>query len=342
MAMTEVLKSAKADTDAACAAIRAVLNTEFLRFTEPDLLSFAQLIETTARLVFTAQVRIAGEIDTRKIAASHGASSTAALLRDTLTISQADAHTRVSTATAVLPQLAVSGGIIDPVLPLLGAALADGQIGIEQTRTIVTTMTKLPTAVDPQLRDDVQETLVEQGILTEPKPFAKFARAIAEACDPDGKLNDTPDPDKVELHIGTRNASTGMTKFGGQLDDEGVELLNQSIQGLSIPRVEPDGTKDRRPAAVRQGQALKEVLRMFLDHGDAPTNGGERPHVTLTMRYDDLQHRIAAAVLSYGGPINAAEARRIACDAHIIPAVLGAGSEVLDVGRANRLIPPAI
>jgi hypothetical protein len=60
------------------------------------------------------------------------------------------------------------------------------------------------------------------------------------------------------------------------------------------------------------------------------------------MRYDDLQHNIADAVLSYGGPVSAAEARRIACDADIIPAVLGSGSEVLDVGRANRLFTPPI
>jgi hypothetical protein len=84
------------------------------------------------------------------------------------------------------------------------------------------------------------------------------------------------------------------------------------------------------------------VLRLFLDHGDAPTHGGERPHVTVTMRYDDLARRIADAVLSYGGPVSAAEARRIACDADIVPAVLGSGSEVLDVGRANRLLTPAI
>jgi hypothetical protein len=63
---------------------------------------------------------------------------------------------------------------------------------------------------------------------------------------------------------------------------------------------------------------------------------------TVTMRYDDLQKRIEAAVLSYGGPISAAEARRIACDADIIPAVLGSDSEVLDIGRASRLFTPPI
>jgi hypothetical protein len=174
-----VLTAAEAYSDAASDAVRAVIKAEYLKFTEAELLSFAQTFETHARLVFTAQVRLAGEIDGRKMAAAHGASSTSALLRETLTISQPDARTRVTTAAATLPQPAVSGGTIDPVLPLLGAALADGEIGVEQTRTIVTTMTRLPAAVDPQLRDDVQDTLVEHGILTEPKPLASAVKLDA-------------------------------------------------------------------------------------------------------------------------------------------------------------------
>ena len=142
-----VLTAAEAHADAASNAVRAVINAEYLRFTDAELLSFAQTFETTARLVFTAQVRIAGEIDARNIADRPRRTSTGALLRQTLTISPADARTRVNTAKATLPQQAVSGGTLDPVLPLLGAALADGEIGVEQTRTIVATMTKLPAAV---------------------------------------------------------------------------------------------------------------------------------------------------------------------------------------------------
>jgi len=156
-----------------------VIGANYLPFTEAELLSFAETFETHSRLVFTAQVRIAGEIDTRKMAAAHGASGTAALLRETLTISHPDARTRIDTAKATLPQPAVSGGTIDPVLPLLGAALADGEIGVEQARTIIATMTKLPAAVKPGLRQDVQESLVEQGILTQPKPFASAVKLDA-------------------------------------------------------------------------------------------------------------------------------------------------------------------
>ena len=41
--------------------------------------------------------------------------------------------------------------------------------------------------------------------------------------------------------------------------------------------------------------------------------------------------------LDTGAPISVAEARRLACDAHIVPAVLGGDSQVLDLGRTRRL-----
>ena len=53
--------------------------------------------------------------------------------------------------------------------------------------------------------------------------------------------------------------------------------------------------------------------------------------------YETLMGGIKAAKLDTGEHISAGLARRIACDAGIIPAVLGGKSEVLDLGRARRL-----
>jgi hypothetical protein len=39
--------------------------------------------------------------------------------------------------------------------------------------------------------------------------------------------------------------------------------------------------------------------------------------------------------------VSAAQARRLACTAHVIPAVLGGSSEVLDLGRGRRLFSAA-
>jgi Domain of unknown function (DUF222) len=52
--------------------------------------------------------------------------------------------------------------------------------------------------------------------------------------------------------------------------------------------------------------------------------------------------RWIGATLGSGAPIGAETARRLACDATIIPAVLGGAGEPLDVGRARRLVTPAI
>ena len=342
MELTSVIDSAQAEVAIACAALKTLQIMDIWKIPELDLLALAQSVEGLTRLGYAAQVRLAGEIDTRHTAASFGSASTIALLRETLTISGPDARARVNTAKVVLPQVQPSGAVADPVLPDLATALSDGSIGIEQTRTIVATIKGLPTNVNPGLLAAAKVILVQTGTVTEPKPFAMFAKSVALSCDPDGKLNDKDPHDRVELSIGTRNPDTGMTGIRGQLDDLGVELLGKAIEGLSKPQPAHDGTPDPRSAAVRRGHALKDVLRRYLNLGDAPTHGGERPHITITVDYHDLLQRIGAAYLELGGAISAAQARTLACDAEIIPMVMGSASEVLDVGRANRLFTPAI
>ena len=50
-----------------------------------------------------------------------------------------------------------------------------------------------------------------------------------------------------------------------------------------------------------------------------------------------LRDALKVAGLDTGETISAGEARRLACNAGIIPAVLGAGSVTLDLGRESRL-----
>jgi hypothetical protein len=79
-----------------------------------------------------------------------------------------------------------------------------------------------------------------------------------------------------------------------------------------------------------------------LDRGDLPTVAGERPHVTVTIGLNDLRDGTGHGTLNTGAPVSSETARRIACDATIIPIVLGSEGEPLDVGRATRTIPPGI
>ncbi|MCW2856181.1 MAG: endonuclease, partial [Marmoricola sp.] len=63
--------------------------------------------------------------------------------------------------------------------------------------------------------------------------------------------------------------------------------------------------------------------------------------VVVTIREETLRDALAVAQLDTGAEISAGEARRLACNAAILPAVLGAGSIPLDLGRSARLFSEA-
>jgi hypothetical protein len=67
---------------------------------------------------------------------------------------------------------------------------------------------------------------------------------------------------------------------------------------------------------------------------------GAKANITVTIDFDDLKAATADAIgrTVYSGGLSAATIRRLACDANIIPLVLGSNSEPLDVGRSVRLI----
>ncbi len=66
---------------------------------------------------------------------------------------------------------------------------------------------------------------------------------------------------------------------------------------------------------------------------------GSRPQITVTIDFNDLKAATADKIghLIYGDALSAATIRRLACDAQILPIVLGSQSQPLDVGTAVRL-----
>jgi 5-methylcytosine-specific restriction protein A len=69
--------------------------------------------------------------------------------------------------------------------------------------------------------------------------------------------------------------------------------------------------------------------------------GGERPHVTVTVSAEALRDLEGSAELDHAGPVPVEVARRIACDASIVRAVMAGPSEPLDLGRRTPLVSAA-
>ena len=121
-------------------------------------------------------------------------------------------------------------------------------------------------------------------------------------------------------------------------------LLRAALDRLSAPRhhtTGPEGGLVTDPSVIstpnwseRLGMGLLELIEHL------PTGGfgaGNAAGVLVTLGYDALVSGIGAAGLDTGVRISARDARRLACNAAIIPAVLGGGSQPLDLGRTRRL-----
>ena len=92
----------------------------------------------------------------------------------------------------------------------------------------------------------------------------------------------------------------------------------------------------------QRADALTDVCRLALNTAELPENGGDRPQVVVTTDLDRLRESIGTATFDDGSHVTAATARRIACDAQLIPAVLNTAGQPLDLGRERRRFTGAL
>ncbi|WP_256336216.1 HNH endonuclease signature motif containing protein [Arthrobacter sp. ov407] len=119
------------------------------------------------------------------------------------------------------------------------------------------------------------------------------------------------------------------------------------------------GAADRLDLRSRPQRLLDGLVggcKAALATGGLPAAGGLRPQVMATIVYRDLLQRLGGVgapngagphhegtgSLTFTGPITASTVRKIACDADIIPVVLGGEGRILDIGRASRVFPPHV
>jgi hypothetical protein len=88
--------------------------------------------------------------------------------------------------------------------------------------------------------------------------------------------------------------------------------------------------------------ALLDACRRLQTTDLLPESHGATPRLTLTMELQDLKNLAGIATSETGEQLSTSAIRRICCDSHVIPAVLGTNSEVLDIGRTQRLVTAAI
>jgi hypothetical protein len=130
----------------------------------------------------------------------------------------------------------------------------------------------------------------------------------------------------------------GMVRLDGYLDPESGQTVLTAIRSLAEPAALD--SDDSRTPAQRRADALVEICRRHLDSSDRPRQGGERPHLLLTLTPAALAGD--ALVDLDTGPISAETARRLTCDCSLTPVALDGNGNLVAVGRCTRVVPPAL
>ncbi|MDO3395206.1 DUF222 domain-containing protein [Nocardioides sp. SOB44] len=243
-------------------------------------------------------------------------------------------------------------------------ALGRGDVIAEQASVICTALDELPDDLDAAVLEQAAKALVAFAEVHDAKALRVLGRRILEVVAPEvAEAWEAEQLDREEREaekssvFRMREDGHGRIKGSFAVPLLVGQMLERALLAFAAPkhqianraaddaggRSEQDEQAPvpvRRPTAQRLGAAFVELVER-LNPNDLPQAGGVNATVVVTMTLDSLKGGLAAATLDTGDRISAATARRLACEAGVVPVVLGGGGQPLDVGRARRYFTPA-
>jgi Domain of unknown function (DUF222) len=259
-----------------------------------------------------------------------GESSAAAALSTLLQISKSEAHRRVREAADLAPRRALTGAVLEPLLPCTAAAQARGQIGAEHVRTIRRFFDHLPSFVTYDEREAAEAQLASLACGLKPEELRVAAGRLAMLLDQDGELTDGDRARRRYLSIG-KQQSDGMSEVRGRLDPEGRAVMDAVLAKLAAPGMcNPDDEApcvdgdpsaeaaacDTRSTGQRNHDAVTAMGRALLASGQLGSHTGLPVTMVITTTLQDLESGKGHAVTGGGCLLPMSEVIRQASEAH--------------------------
>jgi hypothetical protein len=235
-------------------------------------------------------------------------------------------------------QRAERRSIVVEEAPQLGAALSTGSIAASHVDAVASAAGRLEAALRPSFFEHESE-MVRTAASSTPEQFARYCSQLADRVAADeGVARGERQRQQTSLRRSIDEA-TGMYRLHAELHPElGQRLwtvLDHEVDArvAAAPPGEPELPRDRLAA---------EALVDLASGGHQMKRPG-RTEASVLIDLDTLLHGLHEASvceLGDGTPIPPESVRRLACDASIIPVVLGGDGRPLDVGREQRLATP--
>jgi Domain of unknown function (DUF222)/HNH endonuclease len=282
-------------------------------------------------------LRLVGDADRRRASTRSGAASPQAWLRRRLQLAPGDAKQHVALAAALAGRLS-----------LTREALAVGDLSRAHVQVVARVMPTLPADIGSSVRIDAERQLIAWCREFDPREVARLGRRLWEVIDPEaadareGKLLAKQECEaRRKRHLTFGHDGFGGHWMRGQFDPESSAVIAAALDPLAKPLPTAADGPDPRTPGQRYADALVELCRRQVESGDLPTRGGEKPQIVVTMSLDKLRRAVGSGRLETGDRLAPETVRKFACDAQVIPAVLGSDGQPLDLGRSSRTFTPA-
>ena len=220
--------------------------------------------------------------------------------------------------------------------PNVDAALSAGRFSAETASVIVKALRCVPA----EFEEIVETALLELAPYCTPNDLGDKVEQLLVACGVESSSDEAAAKRLEKRGLSIAPTFNGMRAVSGMLTPEVGEALEIAVGAIA----QSAGPDDDRTHAQRRHDAIGELANHYLAHADLPAINGERPRVVVTIDYDALVNNLhnAWGLLPSGATVSPATARRLACDAELIPAVLNARGDVLDVAVASRSFTTAV
>ncbi len=247
-----------------------------------------------------------------------GYRSMTSLLMDRLGVSANVARGMIRVATALAE------------MPHTHAALTAGDLDLARARLLVSTR-----EANHELFRNHEQTLVETiGGLSMNDTGRALDYWAQQAAPEVTEADERSVREQRRLHISEMGR---MVHIDGRVDRVAGQVVISALHSLTDPgNLDPE---DGRTPAQRRADAFVAVFQNHLDHSELPTQRKERPHVLAHVSLEALEGRAGRPCeLDDGGVVTPQAARQLACDAKVTRIITAGESQVLDVGRATRVV----
>ncbi len=328
---------------------------------DAELMTVLERIGAVRRVVDSLGMLAAGEVDRRgDVSPLHvrmADKSPGDLVARCAQIEPTEARAWCTAGAAVVDRVSPLAESLAPRREQLAGSVQRAEVSAGVAAQVAVALDDFEAVADREFSVvDAELFLLQHAGRLTARDTVRLGRALIERFDPDGA---EPREDRLRAQAGLAisRSHDGLTRWVLTMDPEAAGFLTAALDARTAPRREPsfavvDDARDRdaldrvalgetRSLSRRRLDAMVSIAResLELDPGEV---GGTAVTMVVTVPLQTLLDGVGSATIEgVDAPIGASTARRLAASADIIPLVLGAESETLDLGHSRRLFSPA-